>query len=150
LLPFWFWLVFLAGLLLLLDVGIRRISLELAEVRRWVLNLWASARRQPLLAEEPSGLGQLLRRKAAVEEAIDRDRAGRKFDPTRAPTAEPAPAGADEYVSNIPTGGPMPTVPTGDRTVRQPEEEDALSRLRKAKLRAKHQREKRDDGEEPR
>lgn len=144
-LPFWFWLVFLAALLLLLDVGIRRISLELAEVRRWIINIWAGARRQPLLAEEPSGLGQLLRRKAAVDDAIDRGRTSRKFDPAQARGAEPAPAGADEYVSNIPTGPTTPTAPTGDRTVQPVEEEDALSRLRKAKLRAKHQREKRDD-----
>ena len=143
--PFWFWLVFLAGLLLLLDVGIRRISLEFAEVRRWLINIWASARRQPLLAEEPSGLGQLLRRKAAVDDALDRGRTGRKFDPTQVRGAEPAPAGADEYVSNIPTGPTTPTAPTGDRTVQPVEEEDALSRLRRAKLRAKHQREKRDD-----
>ena len=32
-LPFWFWLVFAGGVLMVLDVGVRRVSVEPAEVR---------------------------------------------------------------------------------------------------------------------
>ncbi len=138
LLPFWYWLVFAAGLLLLCDVAVRRIAIEWAEVRSASAKAWAGLRRQPEVAEESAGLGRLLRRKAAVGEAIDRDRSARRFEPTGSPS-EPAPAGADEYESAIPSGpAPPPAAPRAEDRPAE-EEEDTFTKLRKARDRARRQ-----------
>jgi uncharacterized membrane protein len=144
LLPFWFWLVFAAGLLLLCDVAVRRISIEWSEVRSASAKAWANLRRQPEVAEESAGLGRLLRRKAAVGEAIDRDRSARRFEATGAP-GEPAPAGADEYESAIPSGSaPPPVAPRAEDRPAE-EEEDTFTKLRKARDRARRQQQRPDD-----
>jgi hypothetical protein len=141
LLPFWFWLVFAAAVLLLFDVAIRRIAIELTEVRTAGRRFWAGLRHQPLADEESAGLGQLLRRKAAVGEQIDRGRAARRFEAAPTSPAEPAPLGADDYVTSNPSGPPPVAPPAGDRRTEQPaEEDDAFARLRKAKERAKHKK----------
>src|SRR5262249_16348509 len=46
LLPLWYWLVFLAAAGLLLDVGVRRISLEPAEVREAAERAWSRMRKK--------------------------------------------------------------------------------------------------------
>ena len=145
LLPFWFWLVFAAAVLLLVDVCVRRIALEWGEVRFAALRFWGGLRRKDVVDEESAGLDKLLRRKAATVDVLDRGRATRKFDPTTTSVADPAPAGADEYASRAATGPPIAT-PIATRPERaEPVEDDAFEKLRKAKERAKHQRQKRDD-----
>ena len=122
-------------------MAIRRISLEWAEVRRWLAEGVGEPPPSGGGSRGIGGLGRLLRRKAAVGEAIDRGRATRRFEPSGGPS-DPAPAGADEYVSEIPAGPATPTAPQGDRTVsnREGKRTGGVSRLQKAKLRAKHQR----------
>ncbi|HET6575171.1 MAG TPA: VWA domain-containing protein [Fimbriiglobus sp.] len=147
LLPFWYWLVFAAGLLLLFDVATRRIAIEWAEVRTVSTRVWANLRHQDVAVEESAGLGRLLRRKAAVGEVIDRDRSTRRFEPTTSPS-DPAPAGADEYVSAIPgVSAPPPPAPRTDEPPAE-EEEDTLTKLRKARDRARRQQ-RRDEDEPP-
>jgi len=146
LLPFWFWLVFAAAVLLLFDVGVRRIALEWSEVRFGAIKFWAGLRKREVVDTESAGLDKLLRRKAATADVIDRSRATRKFDPSAAPAADPAPAGADEYASRAPSG-PTGAPPVAPRAEQPAEEEDAFAKLRKAKERAKHQRQKRQDDE---
>jgi hypothetical protein len=143
LLPFWYWLVFAAGLLLLFDVAVRRIAVEWAEVRSVSRKAWANLRHQEVAAEESAGLGRLLRRKAAVGEEIDRGRAARRFEPTGTPS-DPAPAGADEYVSQAPGGSSPPPAarPAPDQPAEA--EEDTFDKLRKARDRARRQH-RRDD-----
>jgi hypothetical protein len=146
LLPFWYWLVFAAGLLLLFDVATRRIAIEWAEVRTASRKVWANLRHQEEVVEESVGLGRLLRRKAAVGEVIDRGRATRRFEPSGTPS-DPAPAGADEYVSAIP-GSQLPP-PVARRADEPPaeEEEDTFSKLRKAKERARRQQQQWGEGD---
>src|SRR5439155_5353994 len=48
LLPFWFWMVFLAAVLLVVDIAARRISLEPAEVRAWAVLMWVRLRTRRL------------------------------------------------------------------------------------------------------
>lgn len=149
-LPFWFWLVFTASLLLLFDVAIRRIALEWVEVRTAGLRFWRALRASEPWAAEGGALDRLQRRKVAVDETLARARAERRFDSTGAPPSDPAPAGADEYAARTPTG-PPPNLPVARRTEdAPPEEDDAFSRLQKAKKRARHQRDKRDDETENR
>ncbi len=141
-LPFWFWLVFAAAFLLLFDVAVRRIAVEWAEVRRAGGRVWSRLRQQPAAAGDDAGLGQLLRRKAAVAETIDRSKAVRRFDPAAAPAAEPAPAGADEYARRAGDAPPPPAAPAGDREQSQSEAEpdDPMERLRRARDRARQRR----------
>ena len=136
LLPFWFWLVFVAAIALVFDVGTRRISLEWREVQVGATNIWAKIRQQELVADGGEGLVRLLKRKQAIGQTLDRNRAAKRFDPTTI-TADAAPAGADEFVANIPTGLP-PAKPATDRAPAEPaeDEDDTLAKLRKAKKRA--------------
>ena len=96
LLPLWYWLVFIVGVGLLLDVGVRRISLEPAEVGRRRTGSGrgrggSGAKRRTKTTPSWPGCG---RRKRWSGRAWTR--AGRpKFDPT-GPSSEPPPPGADD------------------------------------------------------
>jgi hypothetical protein len=145
LLPFWYWLVFAAGILLLFDVAVRRISIEWPEVRAVATRTWGSLRAAKDETRDSAALGKLLRRKQQVEEAIDRSRAARRFDPTAAPAADPAPAGADEYVSASPQTRLPPPPPDRPSEPKPAAEEDAFEKLRKAKERARKRIDRKDD-----
>ena len=145
LLPLWYWLVFLVGVGLLLDVGVRRISLEPGEVRAAATRYWARTRRKKAetSAEEDAFMARLRQKKAAAGEALERERAGRKFDPT-GPGTEPPPPGADDGPE--PTGPPVFTPkppPKPAPTEKKPDEpgDDYFGKLRKAKDRAPVDRE---------
>ena len=139
LLPFWYWLVFAAAFLLLFDVGARRISLESKELRQWGQRAWAKLRRQTLEeTEEDGALGNLMKRKQAISDTLAKKRATRKFEPDAAAAAgEPAPAGADDYASKA-SGPPLPSAPSvREEKPAEDEEDDFLTRMRKAKERGK-------------
>jgi uncharacterized membrane protein len=145
LLPLWYWLVFIAGIGLLVDVGVRRISLEPGEVRHAATRTWARMRKKQearAAAEEDAFLARLKQKKAVVEESLEREKAGRKFE-TTGPVSEPPPAGADEGISAGPsvfTPKP-PTPPAAPKPAEEPAD-DYLSKLRQAKKRAPHERDK--------
>ena len=131
LLPFWFWLVFAAGVVLVLDVGVRRVSVETAEVRAWANRTWASLRTRATRDTDSEGLGRLLKVKEAVGETINREKTTRRFEPTDAPPA--APVQAVETTPLPPTAPPPhPSAPAG--------QEDFITRMQKAKKRAQQQR----------
>ncbi|QEL18266.1 VWA domain-containing protein [Limnoglobus roseus] len=141
--PFWYWLVFAAGVLLLLDVGVRRIAVEWLEVRAEAARFWSRLREKPA-AEASATLSQLQRRKLQVQEEIERERAARRFETTGTPP-EPPPRGADEIAAG-PTS-PLPPAPplrTEDRP-KTDEPQDMMSRLKKARDRADHKKDKKDD-----
>jgi uncharacterized membrane protein len=150
LLPFWYWLVFAAGILLLVDVAIRRISLELAEVRSTCGKAWAWLRgwNEPE-PEAGSGLDRLSRRKAAVARELQRQQAARRFEPAGSSLAEPPPAGAEEYRLPPPAVAPPSSgsPPAAESAQGGPpaEADDPLTRLRKARDRARHRREQERD-----
>lgn len=128
--PFWFWLVFIAGILLLFDVGIRRVSLEWLEVRTGAAMFWKGMREKHEQIGDGIELDRLAKRKLEVGAALERERAARKFEPDS--TNPAAPIGADELVgdrSSIPLPGAAP--PIREKT---PEEAtDMLSRLQRRK-----------------
>ncbi|HKB01320.1 MAG TPA: hypothetical protein VKD90_03830, partial [Gemmataceae bacterium] len=148
LLPLWYWLVFLAGVGLLVDVGVRRISLEPGEVQKAATKTWSRLRKKQearAAAEEDAFLARLRQKKAVIEESLEREKAGRKFDAASTVTVPPPP-GADEGMTTAPpvfTPKPPPAPPTP-----KPAEDDAddyMSKLRQAKKRAPHERDKTDD-----
>lgn len=143
-LPFWFWLVFAAGLLLFLDVGVRRISLEFKEVRGGARRLWAKLRRGEDLPEDDDGvLNRLGQRKKATAATIAK-RAAKKFEGGDVPP-DAAPAGADDYAADQTRKGgalPPPPPPRGS-TKTDDEDDDFMTRMRKAKERGQ----KKQDGE---
>jgi uncharacterized membrane protein len=145
----WYWLVFVAGLLLLFDVAVRRIAVEPAEVRHYSARLWARLRNRgdAAAAEEDAFLGRLKQRKAQADENIERGKGARRFETTGAPPAASAPAGAD--AAEPPRAPTKP--PTAPPTTAKPQvEEDYFSKLRRAKKRAPHEQKGDEDTDEPR
>ncbi|CAN5441996.1 VWA domain-containing protein [soil metagenome] len=140
--PFWFWLVFAAGVILLFDVGIRRVSLEWTEVNASATRLWTQLRSSRELAVEGVALDRLKQRKLEVAEALEKKNAARRFDPTLAPRNDPAPAGADELI----TGDKKPQLPAAPPIRETPpksdEPTDMLSKLKQAKKRANFDKDK--------
>jgi uncharacterized membrane protein len=134
--PFWFWLVFAAGMLLLADVAIRRVSLEWHEVAA-AMERWWQRLRSPTLAAEGAALSRLQQRKLEVAESIEKKNAARRFDPESAPKADPPPAGADAMMQDA---GKPPLPPPPPPTIRSSEKPEApadmFSQLGKAKKRA--------------
>jgi uncharacterized membrane protein len=132
--PFWFWLVLLAGAGLLLDVAIRRISLEPEEVFSRVHYWWESLRgRREALEKTPAFIARLKQRKG---EAIDERKTRRRFEAEVGEGAAlPPPAGADTMPEHKPTALPKPTAP-------EPKGDDAHARLMRAKRKALGDRDK--------
>lgn len=145
LLPLWYWLVFLAAVGLLFDVGVRRVSLEPHEVRAAAGRTWARMRKKQqakATAEEDAFLARLRQKKAVVEENLEREKAGRKFEPT-GPMVEAPPPGADE---GVPTGPSVfrpepPPPPPAAKPADEPGD-DYFGKLRQAKKRAPHEKER--------
>jgi uncharacterized membrane protein len=131
-LPFWFWLVVFAGVMLVVDVGIRRISLDPVEIRQGGEKLWAGLRAKPIMLEDDAAMGRLLNRKKAANETFSR--AGRKFEGN---ASAPAPVGADAFVKGDGPAVPLPPPPPLRKEETAKEPEDFLSRMKKAKDRAK-------------
>jgi len=144
LLPLWYWLVFLAAAGLLFDVGVRRISLEPAEVRQAAGRTWARMRKRQearTAAEEDAFLQRLRQKKAVVGESLEREKAGRKFEST-GPVAGPPP-GADEGVpAGPPVFSPAPPPPPPTAQPTEAPADDYLGKLRQAKKRAPHEKDR--------
>jgi len=135
--PFWHWLVFAAGLMLLFDVGVRRVSLEWPEVAGGLNSTWKRLRTARETSSGGGELDQLKRRKLEVSETLEKLRAAKRFEPGAAPSA-PAPKGADEMVSGGPS--PLKAAPPPLREEKPKEETDMFSQLKKAKKRVDHNR----------
>lgn len=147
--PLWYWLVFVAAVGLLIDVGVRRISLEPHEVRQAADRTWARLRKTQVATaagDDDAFLARLRQKKAVVEESLERERAGRKFEATGPPTEPPPPGADDGDVGGAPAFRPPPPPPPPP-TARSAEEpaDDFFSKLRKAKRRAPHERDREED-----
>ncbi len=144
-LPFWFWLVFAAGVLLFLDVGVRRISLEFKEVRHGARKLWAKLRRNEDLPDDEDGVLSKLGKRKQATAVVMAKRATKKFEATGDLPDDAAPAGADDYAASADKKGgalPPPPPPRGS-TKTEEDNDDFMSRMRKAKQRGQQKQ----DGE---
>jgi hypothetical protein len=132
--PVWFWLVMLAGLILLLDVAVRRIAIEPVAVTAALSGFWEKVRgRQGIAPKLPEYLERLKSRKAEVGENLGPDRASRRYEGNGA--SAPAPLGADDAAPTPtrPTARPRPTEP-------EPTGDDYAARLMRAKREAMDKR----------
>ncbi len=138
-LPFWFWLVFAAAVLLVFDVGVRRIAVEPAEVESAATRAWRRLRTGAAgaVTTGDANLDRLLGRKRATGVALDENKARRRFDAPSLPVE--APEGADGFAARTTAA----TAPAAARTSEQPatpdDANDPLARLRKARDRAREQ-----------
>jgi uncharacterized membrane protein len=137
--PLWFWLVALAGMLLLFDVAVRRIAIEPAAVWATAIGWWDRLRgRQLALAGAGEFLDRLKSRKAQVGETIEKEKATRRFE-----GAGVTPVTADPGATALPKEAAAPrTAPTAKPAPKKQEAEDYATRLMKAKKRALEDRDK--------
>jgi uncharacterized membrane protein len=145
--PIWFWLVLLTGLLLVLDVAVRRIALDPAQGVGAAERAWNYFRGRPqAAAHTPEFLERLKSRKAQVSESIDKSRAERRFEAGEIPTAAPPPGAAD-----LPTASPTPEarpaqLPAAIGPDQPKEADDYASRLLRAKKRIQEERDRGKEG----
>jgi hypothetical protein len=86
----WHLLIYWAVVLFLLDVAVRRIALDLVQVRPALATAWAYLRGRPVEVKAPEYMAKLRSRKAEVGRQLDQARSARRFEP--APDAAPATA----------------------------------------------------------
>jgi uncharacterized membrane protein len=140
-LPFWFWLVFAAAVMLLCDVALRRIAVETNELKALANRLWTFLRHASSEADVGETLDRLTKRKLSTTANLDTGRKAKRFDVATATTLDAAPAGADDYASKTTSSAPPPK--PADRDTAKPSAEepgDTLAKLRKARDRAKHRK----------
>jgi uncharacterized membrane protein len=99
--PVWQWLLFLAGLLLFIDVAVRRLSVDWNKTRTAVQRSWMRLRGIPVPPDQPEYGDKLGTRRpaasavaAAAETAALRSRAARRFEATGEYGEAPPIAGA--------------------------------------------------------
>jgi hypothetical protein len=136
--PFWHWLVFLAGFVLVADVAVRRIALELEVIITPARKLWAKLRGQVPVAEAtPQFLDRLRSRREEVTETLER-RATRFEGGDEPPESPPEETGG----APVPRS-PTPPTPQPGLAPQKPEEpQDFASRLMKAKKKVWEERDK--------
>lgn len=137
--PLWHWLVALAATVLLFDVAVRRIAFEPTVVWHKGVAIWERLRgREVAVAQADAFLERLKSRKAQVGEAIEKEKAQKRFEATEGATPIAADAGAMGT-----TPEPTRPKPPPDRPAARPQEaEDYATRLLKAKRRAMEDRDK--------
>jgi hypothetical protein len=145
LLPLWYWLVFLAAVLLLSDVAVRRLAISPERIAERARYIWARLRGlpvpEPLHAEVVERL-QMRRQPPGVGSM----RASQRFEDDTLP-AGGFPTGADA------ASAPQAPIPSGERPAApsqapaqpEPEATDYASRLLRAKKKALEDRKKDDN-----
>jgi hypothetical protein len=93
--PIWYWLLVAAGVVLFCDVAVRRIALDPLAVTVAAQAWWERLRGRRQLGERvPEFIERLKSRKAEISEALQRERAARRFDAGDRPVTAPT-GGAD-------------------------------------------------------
>ncbi|HEY7311088.1 MAG TPA: VWA domain-containing protein [Gemmataceae bacterium] len=147
LLPLWYWLVYLAAVLLLADVAVRRLAVEperMAERARYV---WARLRGLPVPEPRRTEEVDRLQMRRPVGGGLAQGRAIQRFESDVIPSGG-LPLGADATSSPPPAAPPgaQPAAPSLGAAQPEPEAGDYASRLLRAKKKALEERKK--DGEE--
>jgi uncharacterized membrane protein len=148
--PIWYWLLVAAGVVLFCDVAVRRIAVEPLEVAAKARGVWDRLRGRRQAAERvPEFIERLKSRKVQIGEALQRERAARRFESGEGPVA--APTGATDMPEV-----PRPSRPAGPapRPTLAPQHEgeepaDYASRLLKAKRRVRQELDRDKDKDRP-
>jgi Mg-chelatase subunit ChlD len=146
LLPLWYWLVFLAAVLLLSDVTVRRLAIEPERIAERARYAWARLRGLPV--PEPMQGEVVDRLQMHRPPSAAQARAAQRFEGEAVPSGS-LPAGAEAASAPPPPtpSGAHPAAPTLGAAPPEPEAGDYASRLLKAKKKALEERKK--DGERP-
>jgi hypothetical protein len=139
--PVWQWLLFAAGLLLFVDVAVRRLSVDVQKAGTAATRAWMRLRGIPLPPDEPEYLERLQTRKAATGAAVVRSRAGRRFEATGEYAEAPPIAGT---VAAPPAARPQtrPDSPGPGAPEAPAAADDYAARLFEAKRRARRDKDK--------
>ncbi len=134
--PVWPWLLFMAAILLLIDVCLRRLALERFGIGTALGALWDRLRGRGIAAPVTATLDRLQSRKAKVSEELS----SRRFEPGDRPVSPlEGPTGqASTPRATPPAAAPPPAQP------QESEAEDFFSRLQRRKKQIK-----KDRGDEP-
>ena len=143
LLPLWYWLVFLAAVLLVSDVAVRRLAIDperIAEKRRYV---WARLRGLPVPEPRQEIVERLQMRHNPGAIGPAQVRSVQRFESGTIPTSG-LPSGADATAAPPPPSPPgaTPAAPSLGAAPPEPEAGDYASRLLKAKKKALEERKK--------
>jgi hypothetical protein len=133
--PIWYWLLLACGVLLLLDVAVRRIALEPERVTAAGQRVWDRLRGRAASVEQtPQYFDRLRTRKAQVSETLGKSKAAKRFEGGDAPVS--APPGAIDKPERVdrplPAAGPRPGITPDEE---RQEGGDFGSRLLRAKKR---------------
>jgi uncharacterized membrane protein len=149
--PVWYWLLVAAGVVLFCDVAVRRIALEPLEVVAKGRAVWDRLRGRRQAAERaPDFIERLKSRKVQIGESMQRERAGRRFEPGEGPAATPVGGATDLPEAPRPSrpGGPAPR-PTLAPHQEGEEPADYASRLLKAKKKVRQELDRDKDKDRP-
>jgi uncharacterized membrane protein len=149
--PIWYWLLVTAGVVLFCDVAVRRIALDplaaTVAAQRW----WDRLRGRRQLPERvPEFIERLKSRKAEIGEALQRERAARRFEAGDQPTASPS--GAPDLPDRPAAPARPAAPPAGPSLAPQQESQepaDYASRLLKAKKRVREELDRDKDKPKP-
>jgi hypothetical protein len=146
LLPLWYWLIFLAAVLLLSDVAVRRLAIEPQRIVERARYVWARLRGLPVPEPMPEIVDRLQMRRSPLD--AGQARAVQRFEDDTIP-AGGLPLGADATSAPLPSAPPgaRPAAPSLGAAQPEPEIGDYASRLLKAKKKALEER-KKDDGKQ--
>lgn len=132
--PMWHWLLYLAAIVFLIDVAIRRIAFERIDFVGPFHKAWLWLRGREEEEQTPQFFERLKNRKAQIGERLSRPEPSRKFENQGEPMT--APSGADTSTAPLPTSKPPSSASTSD----EDDEDDFAARLLKAKKRIQEER----------
>jgi uncharacterized membrane protein len=142
--PVWYWLVFLAGVLMFFDVAVRRIAVEPAEAVALAERTWLRLRgRASEISTTPEFIDRLRSRKLEVGDSLEQLRSARRFDGGELVGA--APPSAAEATSSSAARGPRTSAAPQIAPEKKEDPADYASRLMKAKQRVWQDRDKEKD-----
>jgi uncharacterized membrane protein len=136
----WYWLLVLTGLGLLLDVAVRRIAIDPTQAAVMVQGYWQRLRGFREAMPEVKMLDRLRSRKEQVGEALQMEKATRRFEGGDVPAAAPPSADLAPPLGSQPP--PRPPLAPKVAPDEERQGEDYASRLLRAKRRAMEDRDK--------
>jgi hypothetical protein len=131
--PLWPWLVFLAAICLLFDVALRRIAIQPEAVWNRAVVVWSKLRGQAVEESTTEFIERLKSRKAAVGEAMDKKKAGKKYESVE---------GGKVYDAPVVVSPTTPVDKPKPKPKEEAKEEDFATRLMRAKKKAMEERDK--------
>jgi uncharacterized membrane protein len=139
--PVWYWLVFLAGVLMFFDVAVRRIAVEPAEAVAVAERVWLRLRgRASEISTTPEFIDRLRSRKLEVGDTLEQLRSARRFDGGE--LVGSAPPSAADMAGSAEAARARPSVLPQMAPEKKEDAADYASRLLKAKQRVWQERDK--------